>query len=136
MFLRFLQIAFLLSGMALIVDFVMPSRQQQSVVTGHSHTSDTEGESIYTVMLSGGDIESCSLDSDAFSSLKVGDEIQVKANQLFDTCTRVTRGDEAVYSTWSQPFVSFLAGILLFGFGLMLFSVGTKSGQSSVGTQQ
>ena len=135
MFLRFLQIAFLLSGLALIVDFVTPSRQQQSVVTGHSHTSDTEGESVYTVVLSGGDIESCSLDSDAFSSLKEGDEVQVRANQLFDTCTRVTRGDQVVYSTWAQPFVGLLAGILLFGFGLMLFSVGTKSGQSSVSPQ-
>jgi hypothetical protein len=127
---RFLQIAFLLAGMSLVVDFAMPSRRQASEVTGHAISSDTEGESIYEVMVSGGDIESCSVSPIAHEELKVGDRIEIKANHLFDTCTRIARGDEVIYSTWAQPFVSFIAGVILFGFGLMLSRASTGPGQS------
>lgn len=126
---RFLQIAFLLAGMSLIVDFVLPARRQVSEVVRHAISSDTEGETIYEVMVSGGGIESCSVSASAHGELKVGDRIEIRANHLFDTCTRIARGDEVVYSTWAQPFVSFIAGIILFGFGLMISREGATPEQ-------
>ncbi|MFZ5635900.1 MAG: hypothetical protein ACOY82_04870 [Pseudomonadota bacterium] len=116
---RLIPLAFLFGGLALIVDYVAPPRRQASVVQSLSTSSDMEGETTYAVVIAGGALDVCHVDSDAYEALKQGDRIEVSASHLFDSCTRVVRGEEVVYSTWAQPLVALIFGVLLFGLGLM-----------------
>jgi len=116
---RLIALVFLLGGLAIIVDYVAPPRRQSAAVTSMSTRLDMEGESIYAVELSGGEIGECHVDSDAYAALKKGDRIEVSASHLFDSCTRVTRGQRVVYSTWAQPLVALVFGVLLFAMGLV-----------------
>lgn len=119
-------LCFLLGGLALIVDYFAPPRRQASVVEALSTWSDMEGETTYEVKISGGELTYCHVDSDAHAQLKRGDRIEVVASHLFDSCTRIVRGEEEIYRTRAQPLVALVFGVLLFVPGLMVTLGGAR----------
>ncbi|MBP6750359.1 MAG: hypothetical protein KA144_12020 [Xanthomonadaceae bacterium] len=116
---RLFLLAFLIGGLALIVDYFAPPRRQMSAIESRSSWVDMEGEGVYRLTLSSGDLSQCDVDSDAYDALKVGDRVEISASHLFDSCTRVVRGEEVVYSTWAQPLVALVFGVFLFALGSM-----------------
>ncbi|GEM_PF-1996307 len=117
---RLIPLACLIGGLALIVDYFAPPRRQMSAIESRSSWVDMEGEGVYRITLSGGELSLCDVDSDAYEALKVGDRVEISASHLFDSCTRVARGEEVVFSTWAQPLVALVFGVLLFVPGLMV----------------
>lgn len=123
---RLVPLAFMLGGLALIVDYFAPPRRQMAVVESLSTSMDMEGESTYEVKISGGELTYCHVDSKAYAKLKPGDSIEVSSGHLFDSCTRVMREGEQVYHTWAQPLVGLVFGLLLFWPGLMVTLGGAR----------
>jgi translation initiation factor IF-1 len=122
---RLVPLAFLLGGLALIVDYFAPPRRQTAVVESLSTWSDMEGETTYEAKISGGELTYCHVDAKAHAKLKQGDRIEVSASHLFDSCTRIVRDGVLVYRTRAQPLVALVFGVLLFVPGLMVTLGGT-----------
>jgi translation initiation factor IF-1 len=118
-------LCFLFGGLALIVDYFAPPRQEAAVVESLSTWSDMEGETTYEAKISGGELTYCHVDSKAHAKLRQGDRIEVRASHLFDSCTRIVRDGELVYRTRAQPLVALVFGVLLFVPGLMVTLGGT-----------
>jgi hypothetical protein len=131
MLLRIVPLMFLFGGLALIVDYFAPPRRQSAVVESRDSWMDMEGETVYEVSISGGDLKHCHLDATAYDMLREGDRIEISASHLFDSCTRVMRGQEQVYRTRAQPLVALVFGLLLFVPGLMV-TIGPRAKRKSV----
>lgn len=118
---RLVPLLFLFGGLALIVDYFAPPRREVAVIESRTNELDMEGEGVYRLALTGsGELTRCDVDSDAYERLKEGDWVEVDASHLFDSCIRVARGGDVVYSTWAQPLVALVFGVLLFVPGLMV----------------
>ena len=90
------RLAALLIAILLAIDAFAGGRSETLRVERHSrvfHSLRADGYSLY---FSGGRVESCQVDRQAFDALGDGDLVSVDSSRVFKACDAIRRGDEIV----------------------------------------
>ncbi len=113
------RVLFFTFGLAVIFDALLPNRVEHVEIDGHDHyttrdrTRSSFDENHYRLNFSRGAIGHCDVGYSAYSALKDGDPVDVKATRLFNRCTDVRYEGRSVFGSRVPTFAIAAGGIAL-----------------------
>ena len=133
-----IRLVLLVGAMACLTDAMLPLATQQSQIVGHARTitattnnrAPVQRSTDYKLGLTGGPINSCSVDSAAYEVLHDGDTVTVKTSRLFKSCVKVEHEDDQVYGSkyWRLFRFLFAAVLIVFFFASFFANQGAQGG--------
>jgi hypothetical protein len=90
------RLAALLIAILLAIDAFASGRSEMLRVERHSRNFHSHRADDLRLHFSGGRVESCQVDRQAFDALGDGDLVLVDSSRVFKTCDTLRRGDEVV----------------------------------------
>ncbi|HSD38725.1 MAG TPA: hypothetical protein VLC92_14535 [Rhodocyclaceae bacterium] len=112
-------------GVAVLLEAWLPETVETSRVTQHqTSTSRNIGkisseQTSYTLALGGGQIDYCGVNEAAYTRLKDGDIVEVRASPLLRSCVHISRGSEVFMTSNTTGINAIIGGILLIALALI-----------------
>lgn len=113
------RIGFLIFGVLMFSDVLLPKATLYTKITNHTVSSSMRGRGdSYKLYFDSAINGSCTVSRTAFEKLKDGDEVVVQNTRLLKRCIKIERNGDPVYSFNDWIFVGLLVGAGFIAYGM------------------
>ena len=104
------------AGLGMLADVGLPMREETLTVEKHTRSTtrrDNSPDTEYTLHLSGGHVTSCEVGHTAYTSLKDGVAVGVRATRIFKHCVQVTSAGVSIYQQRYWRLIGIVGGLFM-----------------------
>lgn len=122
MFDSMVRIGFLIFGVLMLLDIILPRATHSASITSHTTSSARRGHGTnYKLHFNSVRNSNCTVDQASYTKLKDGDEVVLQDTRLLRRCVKIERNGELVYNFAYWFLFGLLIGIvsIIYGLGLV-----------------